>query len=80
MEKKHKMIPPFVAFHDMCAVTFVVSDEMADVSIAGLSCILITQLNSKDSHRPNDSHSKPYLHRETRATNCRKIRPSYPKL
>ena len=27
---------PFVAFYDMCAITFVLPDEMADVSIAGL--------------------------------------------
>ena len=27
---------PFVAFYDMCAVTFVLPDEMADVSISGL--------------------------------------------
>ena len=26
----------FVAFYDMCAVTFVLPDEKADVSIAGL--------------------------------------------
>ena len=37
---------PFVAFYDMRAVTFVVPDEMADVSIAGLQCfILIPRLN-----------------------------------
>ena len=28
----------FVVFYDMRAVTFVLSDEMADVSIAGLQC------------------------------------------
>ena len=33
---------PFVAFYDMRAVTFVLSDEMADVSIAG-------QLSMKES-------------------------------
>ena len=27
---------PFVAFYDMCTVTFVLPDEIADVSIAGL--------------------------------------------
>ena len=37
---------PFVAFYDMCAVTFVLPDEMADVSIAGLQWfILIPRLN-----------------------------------
>ena len=37
---------PFVAFYDMRAVTFVLPDEMADVSIAGLQrFILIPQLN-----------------------------------
>ena len=56
---------PFVAFYDMRAVTFVLPDEMADVSITGLQWfILIPQLNYTRSHRPSDSHSKPYLHRE----------------
>ena len=54
---------PFVAFYDMHAVTFVLPDEMADVSIVGLQWfILIPQLNHTGSHRPIDSHSKPYLH------------------
>ena len=56
---------PLVAFYDMSAVTFVLSDEMADVSIAGLQWfILIPRLNHTGSHRPIDFHSKPYLHRE----------------
>ena len=56
---------PFVAFYDMRAVTFVLQDEMADVSIAGLHWfILIPQLNQTGSYRPVDSHCKPYLHRE----------------
>ena len=56
---------PFVAFYDMRAVMFVLPDEMADVSIAGLQWfILIPQLNHTGSHRPIDSHSIPYLHRE----------------
>ena len=56
---------PFVAFHNMRAVTFVLPDEMADVSITGLQWfILIPRLNHTGSHRPIDSHSKPYLHRE----------------
>ena len=56
---------PFVAFYDMHAVTFVPPDEMADVTIAGLQrFILIPPLNHTGSHRPIDSHSKPYLHRE----------------
>ena len=56
---------PFVAFYDMHAVTFVPPDEMADVTIARLQWfILIPQLNHMGSHRPIDSHSKPYLHRE----------------
>ena len=51
------MMPPY----DMRAVTFVLPDEMADVSIAGLQWfILIPRLN----HRPTDSHSIPYLHQE----------------
>ena len=54
---------PFVAFYDMHAVTFVLLDEMADVSIAGLQWfILIPGLNHTGSNRPTDSHSKPYLH------------------
>ena len=56
-----------VAFYDMHAVMFVLPDEMADVSIAGLQWfILIRQLNHMGSHRLTDSHSKPYLHQETR--------------
>ena len=56
---------PFVAFYDMCAVTFVLPDEMADVSIAGLKWfILIPRLNHAGSHRPIDSHPKFYLHQE----------------
>ena len=56
---------PLVAFYDMRAVTFVLPDEMADVSIAGLQWfILIPRLNHTGSHRPNDSHSTPYLHRQ----------------
>ena len=52
---------PFVAFYDMRAVIFVLPDEMADVSIAGLQWfILKPQLNHTGSHRPIDSHSKPY--------------------
>ena len=56
---------PFVAFYDMHAVMFVLPDEMANVAIAGLQWfILIPQLNHTGSHRPTDSHSKPYLHRD----------------
>ena len=56
---------PFVAFYDMCAVTFVRLDEMADVTITGLQWfILIPRLNHTWSHRPIDSHSIPYLHLE----------------
>ena len=63
--KKTQNDAPFVAFKDMLAVTFVLPDEMADVSIAGLQWfILILQLIHTGSHRPIDSHSKPYLHRE----------------
>ena len=54
---------PFVAFYDMHAVTFVLPDEMVDVSIAGLQWfILIPRLNLMGSLRPIDSHSIPYLH------------------
>ena len=56
---------PFDAFYDMRAVTFVLPDEMADESIAGLQWfILIPRLNHTGSHRPIDSHFKHYLHRE----------------
>ena len=62
---KKKNDAPFVTFHCMPSVMFVLPDEMADVSIAGLQWfILIPRLNHTGSHRPNDSHSKPYLHRE----------------
>ena len=55
----------FVAFYDMRAFTFVLPDEMANVLIAGLQWfILIPRLNHTGSHRPIDSHSIPYLHRE----------------
>ena len=56
---------PFVAFYDIRAVTFVLQDEIADVSIARLQWfILIPRLNHTRSHRPIHPHSKPYLHRE----------------
>ena len=56
---------PFVAFYDIRAVTFVLQDEIADVSIARLQWfILIPRLNHTRSHKPIDPHSKPYLHRE----------------
>ena len=56
---------PFVVFHDMCVVTFILRDEMANVLIVGLQWfILILRLNHTGSHRSSDSHSKPYLHRE----------------
>ena len=59
-ETKHKMIP----FH-MPAVTFVLPDEMANVSIAGLQWfILIPRLKRTGYHRSIYSHSIPYLHRE----------------
>ena len=55
----------FVAFYTMCAVTFVLPDEMANVSIVGLQWfILIPHLNHTGSHRPIDSHSIPYLYQE----------------
>ena len=46
VELKNKNDVPFVAFYDMRAVTFVLPDELADVSITGLQWfILIPQLN-----------------------------------
>ena len=57
---------PFVAFYDMRAVTFVLPDEMADVSIAGLQWfILIPRLKHTGSHRPIDSHSLFTLRKNT---------------
>ena len=59
---KHKMMPLLSPF---TTCMFVLPDEMADVSIAGLQWfILIPRLNHTGSHRPIDSHSIPYLHRE----------------
>ena len=63
--KKTQNDAPFVALYNMLAVTFVLPDEMTDVSNAGLQWfILIPQLNYTGFHRPIDSHSKPYLHNE----------------
>ena len=59
--EKPQIDAPFVAFYEMRAVKFVLPDEMADVSIAGLQwLILIPRVNHMGSHRPIDSHSKPY--------------------
>ena len=67
----------FVAFYDICAVMFVLPDEMADVSIAGLRWfILIPRLNHTGSHRPIDSHSKPYLHLEKKIQDLEQELPS----
>ena len=56
---------PFVAFQGMSAVMFVLPDEVADGSIAGLQWfILIPTLNHTGSHRSTDSYFKPYSHRE----------------
>ena len=53
----------FVAFYDMRAVTFVLPDEMTDVSIAGLQWFILTpRLNHTSSQ--SDSLSKPYVHQE----------------
>ena len=49
----------------MHAVTFVLPDELANVSIAGLQWfILIPRLKHTGCHRPIYSHSILYLHRE----------------
>ena len=54
--KEKQSDAPFVAFYDMRAVTSVLPDEMAIVSIAGLQWfILILRLNHHGSHRPSDS-------------------------
>ena len=56
---------PFIVLYNMRAVTFILPDEMANVSITGLQWfILIPRLNHTGSHRPIDSHSIPYLHQE----------------
>ena len=65
---------PFVACYNMRAVTFVLADEMADVSIAGLQrFILIRRLNHTGSHRPFQtpftSRKKKYTRFGTRITN-----------
>ena len=39
--KKTQNDASFVAYYDMRAVTFVLSDEMADVSIAGLQWFIL---------------------------------------
>ena len=63
--KKTQNDAPFVVFYDMRAVTFVLPDEMADVSIAGLQWFIrIPRLNQTGSHKPSGFRSKPYLHRE----------------
>ena len=55
---KHKM-SPYVAFYDMRAVTFVLPDEMADVSIAGLQWfILISLLTHSHTMTPFDAPGK----------------------
>ena len=61
--KKTQNDAPFVAFYDMRVVTFVLPDKMADVS-GLLWFILISPIKSHGSHRPIDSPSEPYLHRE----------------
>ena len=64
-EKKHKMMPHLSPFTSCVLLRLVQPDEMADLSIAGLQWfILIPRLNLTGSHRPSDSCSKPYLHRE----------------
>ena len=69
MEKK-KHTPtqkdaPFVAFYDKHAVTFVLTDEMADALITGLQLfILIPQSNHMGSHRPSDFRPKPFTSRK----------------
>ena len=63
-KKNHKNDAPFVSFYNKRAVILVLPDD-ADISIAGLQwLVLIPQLDHTGSHRPSDSHSKPYLHRE----------------
>ena len=42
MGKNYTNDAPFVAFYDMCPVTFVLPDEIADMSIAGLQWSMLT--------------------------------------
>ena len=56
---KHKNDVPFVAYYDMRAVTFVLLDEMADVSIDMPWFILIPRLNHTGSQRPVIPISNP---------------------
>ena len=57
-EEMKKKNAPFVAFYDMRAVTFVLPDEMVDVSIAGylvifvyLSSLLVAHLSDAPRRR-----------------------------
>ena len=64
---------PFVAFYDMRAVMFVLPDEMADVSIAGLQWfILIPRLNHAGSHWTSDSLPNPiYIEKKIVQITCK---------
>ena len=55
---------PFVAFYDMRAITFVMPDEMADVSSRDCSGSFLYPDYTTGCHRPIDSHSKPVLNNE----------------
>ena len=69
-KKKTQNDAPFVAFYNICAVTFVLPDENGYVLIAGLPVVyFIPQLNHTGSHRPSDSHSNPYLEKENKTWN-----------
>ena len=68
---------PFVAFYDVHAVTFVLPDEMADVSIARLQWFTLTpRLNLTGSSKASDSRSKPYLHGEKKKQDLEKESPT----
>ena len=64
--------------NDAPFVRFVLPDEMADVSIAGLQWFtLIPRLNHMGSHRPIDSHSKPiYTEKKNTGFGTRTTQPA----
>ena len=55
---------PFVAFYDMHAVTLARWNGRCDDRGTAVVYSYTPRLNHTGSHRPIDSHSKPYLHRE----------------
>ena len=75
---KHKMMPILSPFMTLHAVTFVLPDEMADVSVAGTAVGYTYTLIKphRVSLRPINSHSKLYLHRGKEYRNWNKNYPA----